>query len=332
MTIGQKQIALAWGKPVTSEEGWSGTLRGIFMTSRSGKVSHLQVRRGLILRRPTTAPIAAVTQTDDDTLLLGEHSSQGNAPARGAVPFTTKTVAHCSDGATVPVRGVILEEDHSLKYLLIGTGRLVRAVPANQVQKASSGSPTIKLGLADVEALPPYASDREALRKAQAALENADPSDGQVFGAVRVGVALGRAHLSGNVRVLVEKEDAEKAVAKAPGVLEVVNEIVADWDLRIQIAEALTREGLTRQGIVTVKSHLGNVTLGGHLSSPEAIEHAVTVAQGVSGTRSVKHEIEVSTVTPAEPAPDADDVEESTPSEAPDASPASTDDPSASEP
>ena len=311
--MSQKQIVLIWGKLVVSEEGWNGTLRGVYMTSRSGKITHLQTRRGLILRKATTVPLTVVTQADHDTLLLGEHTSQGNAPARGAVPFTSKTVAHCQDGATVPVRGLILEEDHTLKYLLVGKGRIVRAVPATQVQKASSGSPSIKMGLADIEALPPYYSDNEALRKAQAALENVDSFDSGTFGAVNVEVTLGIAHLNGNVRLPVETEKAVKAVAEAPGVLEVVNTIVNDWDLCIQVAEALVQEGLTRQGMVTVNSRLGNVTLGGHLSSTEAIDRAARVVKGIPGARSVRHEIEVLTPAPkeptSEPAPETEDSE-----------------------
>ena len=323
--MGQKQLVLIWGKPVTSEEGWSGTLRGVYMTSRSGKITHLQARRGLILRKATTTPLTVVTQADDDTLLLGEHPSQVSAPAKGAVPFTSKTVAHCQDGATVPVRGLILEEDHTLKFLLVGKGRGVRAVPATQVQKASSGSPSIKLGLADVDALPPYSSDHEALRKAQAALENADSIYGGTFDAVSVEVTLGIAHLNGNVRFPVETENAVKAVAEAPGVLEVVNAIVTDWDLCIQVAEALAQEGLTRQGMVTVNSRLGNVRLGGHLSSTEAIDRAARVAQEMPGVRTVRHHIEVrvpkSQEAASEPAPETEDVEETAPGEGLDASP-----------
>lgn len=217
-----------------------------------------------------------------------------------------------------------MEEDHTLKYLLVGKGRGVRAVPATQVEKASSGSPSINLGLAEVEALPPYSSDHEALRKAQAALEKADSFDGGTFGAVSVEVTLGIAHLNGNVRFPSESEDAEKAVAEAPGVLEVVNDLVADWDLHIQVAEALAQEGLTRQGMVTVKSRLGNVTLGGYLPSTEAIGRAARVAEGVPGTGSVKHEIEMrvpkSQEATSEMAADAEDDEESTPGEALDAS------------
>ena len=314
--MGEKQLALIWGKPVTSEEGWSGTLRGAYMTSRSGKITHLQAKRGLVLRKATTTPLTVVTQADDNTLLLGGHPSQGNAPARGAVPFTSKTVAHCQDGAMVPVRGLILNEDHTLKYLLVGNGRVVRAVPATEVQKASSGSPNIMLALADVGALPPYTSDHKALRKAQAALENANSIYGGTFSAVSVEVTLGIAHLNGNVRLPVETEKAVKAVAEAPGVLEVVNAIVNDWDLCIQVAEALAQEGLTRQGIVTVNGRLGNVTLGGHLSSTEAIDRATRVANGVPGVQSVRHEIKVRTPMPkeptSEPSPETEDSELST--------------------
>ncbi len=157
---------------------------------------------------------------------------------------------------------------------------------------------------------------------ARAALENADSIYGGTFGAVSVEVTLGIAHLNGNVRLPVETEKAVKAVAEAPGVLEVVNTIVTDWDLCIQVAEALAQEGLTRQGMVTVNSRLGNVTLGGHLSSTEAIDRAARVVKGVPGTRSVRHEIEVRVPKPQEPTSemtaDVEDIKASVSGEVPD--------------
>jgi len=194
-------------------------------------------------------------------------------------------------------------ESHAIVSILVGDRRNARVISQRHVRNLASGSPSLGLARADLEALPVFRPDDEAQRNAIAALASADPTGGGTFGAVRVLVVDGIAHLTGNVRLPVQSADAEAAVRQAKGVLGVENAIVSDWALSIAIAEALAGEGITRQGLVTAKSSLGRVTLNGYLPSQQYVDLAVAVARGVPGVQSVEHNIEVRPPVAEEAAP-----------------------------
>ena len=299
-----KHLALSWGKRVLSEAGWSGKLRGAYLAPRSGQITHILVQRGLF-RRAEPQRLDRPKQESDGTLVLQEQQRQGAAaPGRGSIPFSPRTMARSADGASFPLHGLILDlEGRTIESILVGDRGNARAVSRQHVQKLTSGSPSLSLALADLEALPVFGPDDEGQRNALAALASADPTGGGTFGAVRVRVVDGTAHLSGNVRLPVQKADAERAVGRARGVLEVWNAIVTDWDLSIAIAEALAREGATRQGLLSVRTSLGHVILNGHLTSLEYVVLSVAVARGVPGVQSVDQNIEVRPPPAQEPAP-----------------------------
>ena len=290
----RKHLAISWGKRVVSEAGWTGRLRGAYRAPRSGKITHILVRRG-ILRRAEPRMLDDPRQEGDGVLVLPEQQRQGAvAPGRGSVPFSPRTMVRSSDGVSLPLRGLILDrESRTIESILVGDRGDARAVSHQHLQKLTSGTPSLTLTQANLETLPIYRPDDEAQRNALAALANADPTGGGTFGTVRVLVMDGTAQLNGNVRLPVQKRDAEAAVRGARGVLRVENGIVTDWDLEIAIAEALAKEGITRHGLVLVGSALGRVTLSGHLSSQQYVDYAVAVARGVPGVQSVDQSIEV---------------------------------------
>ena len=298
----QNHLALSWGKRVVRDGGGSAKIRGAYLVPRSGKISHVLAQSGLFRRAQPTA-LEQAGQGLDGMLMLPPQQD-ASAPARGSVPFTAKTVVHLSDGASLPLQGLILDsERHTIQYVLVGTRAKARAIPYGQVQKIASGSPSINLGRTDLEDLPVFRPDDEAQRNAVAALADSDPTGGGAFSAVHVHVRDGTAHLSGNVRVPIQKTEAEDAVRHANGILRVESALVTDWDLRINIAEVLAQEGLARRGLVQVRSSSGRVTLRGHLPSVEFIERAVALAAAVPGVQSVEHSIEVRLPAAKEPAP-----------------------------
>ncbi len=299
----RKNLALQWGTRVVSRDGWSGKLRGAYLAPRSGKITQVLLQRSFP-RREQTAGLNGAEQRSDGTLVLSARAAQGDSsPARGSVHFSAKSVAHCSDGASVSLKGLILDsQSHEVRYLLVNDdGESRAAVMGRLTQKLNSGSPSVSVGSSELRQLPVFRSDDEAQKNAAAALEEADQS-GYAYRAIEVQVTDGTAHLTGSVHMPIQKADAEKAMALAAGVLQIQNDIVADWDMEIAIAEAVAKEGLTRYGLVTVKSALGHVTLAGHLASQEMVDKAVKVAEGVAGVRSVAQEIKVRPLPAQEPA------------------------------
>ncbi|MFQ5923390.1 MAG: BON domain-containing protein, partial [Anaerolineales bacterium] len=75
-----------------------------------------------------------------------------------------------------------------------------------------------------------------------------------------------------------------------PGVTGIVDGIVADSELEIEVAVALARdprlEGLP-PGAIAIHSHLGEVTLLGHLKDDSIRETVMEVASRVSGVQRV---------------------------------------------
>ena len=294
----RKHLVLSWGKRVINQSGRSRKLRGMYLAPRSGQITHMLVQ-SRPFRRPVLLALDNATEEANTVLVLPEQRQQDTAsPGRGSVPFTAKTSVHCSDGASVRLQGLILDRARrAVEYVLVGNQRNAHAVHHHQVQKLTSGSPSITLRHAELETLPVFRPDDEAQRNALAALGDADPT-GDTFRAVQLDVVDGTAYLSGSVRFPVQRTQAEEAVATAKGVLGVDSYIVADWDLRIAIAEALAQEGLTHQGLVMVKSSLGRIRLSGHLAAQKMVDDAVAVAAGVAGVQSVEHRIRVQAPLP----------------------------------
>jgi osmotically-inducible protein OsmY len=168
----------------------------------------------------------------------------------------------------------------------------VRAIRHDLVQNLASGSPSVRVSLQEAALLPVHRPDREALRNAVVALEKATPV-GDTYAAVDLQVRDGVAYLTGNVLFPVQREEAERAVGRAKGVLEVQNGIVTDWGLRLEVAAALVREGVSHQGQVSVRSVRGKVTLLGRLPSQELAGQAQAVALEIPGVRGLSSEIRV---------------------------------------
>ena len=312
----RKHLYLSWGERLVIEGSTSGKLRGAYAAPRSGRITHVLVQRG-IRRRSGPLMLDGARQEADGVLMLPEQQPSA-PPGRGSVPFTANTVVHCSDGTSLPLQGLILDRQlHTVEYVLAGSQGNAHAIPYAQVQKLASGSPSITLGQADLEALPVFRPDDEAQANALVALKSADPT-GDTFRAVRLQVIDGTAHLDGNVSLPTQSTDVEKAVGQARGVLRTESAVATDWDLGIAIAEALAQEGLTRQGLVLVKSTLGHVTLSGRLPDQELIDTAVAVAAGVPGVQSVEDSIQVKPL-PAEEAAHVAEADEPAPEQPDDA-------------
>jgi osmotically-inducible protein OsmY len=85
------------------------------------------------------------------------------------------------------------------------------------------------------------------------------------------------------------KDEILSVAASIDGVAEVRDQVVADPDLEIAIAEALARDDRTRNlppGTISIFGNLGNVVLVGEVADPDR-DRIVQVASGVDGVRGV---------------------------------------------
>jgi hypothetical protein len=93
--------------------------------------------------------------------------------------------------------------------------------------------------------------------------------------------------LEGHVAGAFNRRRVENIAWSVPGVNAVHNDLVADGDLEIQVAQALARDSRTRPYILRVGSYHGWIRLGGTVPCQELQSAAEAVAAGVSAVRGV---------------------------------------------
>ena len=300
----QKQLALRWSTRVVTQNGRSGRVRGAFLAPHSNRISHLLVRSGL--RRTEILPFHKAFQEPDGTLILRPLGREGAAvpqPRRGSIHFSPKNFVRCAEAPSLPLQGFLLDlNDHAVTFLLAGSSRDPTVIAIDRIHNLGSGSPSAT----DIQMpdLPSYRPDEEAQTSAERALRNADPTGGATYGAVQLKVQDGTAYMMGNVRLTVQKVEAEQAVRRAPGVIDIQSDILTDGEVETAIAEDAARVGLTRSGILIIKCSLGRVTLIGSLASEEQVCQATSLAGATDGVLEVATAIGIGEPPPAvEPCP-----------------------------
>ncbi len=124
---------------------------------------------------------------------------------------------------------------------------------------------------------------------------------------VQVDVQGGTVILSGNARSRAVKEMAERIARGVKGISAVQNQLLADTDVEVAVAQALSADARTRAGFpgILVGVVFGVVYLKGTVSSADIKNAATEIAPKVAGVRRVSNELIVTapqkTAAPAKP-------------------------------
>src|SRR5574341_52565 len=124
---------------------------------------------------------------------------------------------------------------------------------------------------------------------------------------IQVETRRGTVILSGNVRSRAVKETAELIARAVKGVSAVQNQLLADTDVEVMVAQALSADVRTWAGFpgILVGVVFGVVYLKGTVGSADIKNAATEIAARVAGVRRVSNELIVATpqktATPAKP-------------------------------
>lgn len=179
-------------------------------------------------------------------------------------------------------------------------------VPVDWVQEVDQENVRLSVEKEALERLDEYVTD----------LELADKIDAAIWGEKAIKNALwvtyssefdaavhdGMVTLRGHVPASTDRLQVENAVKSIPGVLGIVNRLVADYDLTIAVAQALSHDERTHLAMISVDTRKGIVSLSGHVESASNQLAAEEIAASVPYVRGVVNDIQAPGVSidPAE--------------------------------
>ncbi len=306
--------ALRLGSPVRFRDRWQGRLAS-FEVDDDWLVLNLVISRGIFRPSEVKLPFSIASDWDDDALALDCTSYEAfrrEIPplAVPPKPLSAKTPLSLAD---VKLAGALVERtSRRASYLMLSRGLFASGQRVVPVQDIALEGGIIRLA-AQADTLPIYRRDSDLLQ----AVRNAIAAHPYLTADDRYSLSLevvdGTAYISGNVRTPQAEEHVYEAASSVTGVAAVRGAVINDRQLEIEIGQALGAAGLFRHERIYVRAALGEVTLGGFLTSPAPTTNIMRVAEAVPGVRSLDNRMEV-----AEPPPQrASAVPPQPPAEAP---------------
>ena len=279
-------VKFRFGVVVVASDGEAGSVAGVLVQPSQRVMTHLVVKigrgpggilRAVPLERVTGANADAVQLSITREALLGamnEVSADDTQLSRA-----TQVTNNTTNLGTLTQMSVVVGDNH-LHRLGVKRGLASSEVliAATQITSIDPTGRTVASATTDDAQIVPYRPDADLLDDVQAALYNY-PRLHVDLRAVQVRVVDGEAWLLGNVASSLNRRIMEELLVEVRGLTAVHNEIVADNELAIQIAQALARDPRTRGQLFGVYPNLGEVFLRGNARSAEALQAAIDIAQ-----------------------------------------------------
>ena len=302
---------LVWGTGVAATDGWAGSLAGAFVTPNDNRVTHLIVKRGLIFAKRMPVPVGHLQRWDGESLYLDLSILDVLRLPRAepsAVALTARARVRLSDGARLRLAGV-QTTDGSVSRLVLG-----RAVPlfddvlfpVESVANLDSSEIVAEAGSGDLKALTAYRQSRDIEDDYWETLyASEEVSDVDLRGmAARVDGS--RMVLEGNVRTRVAAQEAERFARSVPGVAEVKNRIVSDWDIDLAAGAYISKENPRLAGFVAFHTQLGTVQAEGLAPSAHERDSLMEGIGALPGVRGVESSIGIAPEAFVRPEPPAE--------------------------
>ncbi len=230
----------------------------------------LSITREALLQVMTPAPAGATTLS---------HATQATINGRGSGALTQVSALHATGAITHLI----------VKQGLTG-GEVV--IEPEWIASISDDGSAIELALPSGAALAPHRPDPDLLDEVRARLWNYARLRVDLR-AVDIRVIDGEVWIRGNVSSTLNRRIISDLLAGTRGLITLHNELVADNELAVRIAQALAKNPATHGQPIGVYPSLGKVYLRGLAHSPTVVEAAKKIAAEIEGQREVVSEMAV---------------------------------------
>ena len=303
---------LIWGQPVASTDAWAGTVAGAVVEVDGRVVTHVVVKRGLLLPRRHVVPFAHMWRSDAEghyldvsTTELFEFPNSGSPDDETpSAHLTSRTRATTSDGAAHNSRGLRYSEELRVTHLVVSrsrwTGRRL-LVPEGLVDDLTSAGVQLRAEAKELDGLPTYRADAEIENELWEALhadESIPPVD---LSGMRLEVSEGVVRLEGNSRSSTAISDAERTVRSVGGVAGLDNRLVSDWDIDLAVASYVVGVSPELSGSVSAHTQLGTVQMEGWVPSADTRQTIIQAVGSIDGVLGVEDGMEVRALAPESP-------------------------------
>jgi osmotically-inducible protein OsmY/uncharacterized protein YrrD len=328
----QTGLACIIGASVQAIDGSFGHLHAVILNSHLDRVVALVVRSGLLPLHDTIVPMEQVADATDAHIVVRarraelahqlafdpahylEFATSGTGAAalartqlgalaemahQGRLGLTVVLRRNdpvlCSDGRAGRIRGMRLTSAGRVRSIVVhrvGRSHSAVLVPMAWVRYIEERGVWIAAERAALDHLPIYRPDDRIAADIEQALWNDEVVRALDISEIDIAVAAGVVTLSGYAATPISKARAARAAGGVAGVLDVVNQIVADSDVAGAVAQALALDTRTRGQPVLVQARHGMVTLSGAVASATVRSAAEACAAGVPLVRAVVNTVQ----------------------------------------
>jgi osmotically-inducible protein OsmY len=176
---------------------------------------------------------------------------------------------------------------------------VVRRVAGSEIASADAKGVRLRFDEDELKRQPVYLPDPEL----EAAVDQALKTNGTLHYTglrhIHIQAREGVVRMAGHVRLEAHRREAVQCASATPGVMGVVDDLIADEHLVSAVALAMIPHPELQPSRVRVRADLGKVILDGRLDSDRDTELAITVAGSVPGVVSVESHLRTPEEQPA---------------------------------
>jgi osmotically-inducible protein OsmY len=285
-----------FGSKIFCSDGEDGVLVYVLFNPTTRRLTHLGVKQGRLFGKIVNTPYENVEDATGDgiTLTIKRSEMTTSTPPAETVQLDSKSVV---DNAGSPGKGTLMmvavhPGSGELAYIVVHNLRAGHATLLKQeyITQLSTGQVRVNISEAQLNALPPYRTDRELQQEVERILFDLTPLHIDLKG-MSIRVLDGVLYLDGNISSSLRGDIARDQVEGVPGLLEIKNRLVGDDTLAADLAMALGRDPRTRDLPIGVYPRLGVVRLSGAVHNGQQKAAATEIASNFPGVRSVFNDL-----------------------------------------